>query len=618
MDSKLTATFELEAAKVRNYENIPAASISIDKFLNLQTLLNQKTNDSDIIALTRVGGLDAALALKAPIDSPSFTGTVTGIDKHMVGLDRVDNTTDMEKPVSVLTLLKLAEKAPIDSPSFTGTVTGITQDMVGLDRVDNTTDLEKPISTLTAAALALKAPINSPSFTGTVSGITSTMVGLGKVDNTTDLEKPISTLTAAALALKAPFSAIGNDANYATTVDTALAGKASLTGCTFTGVVNGITKDMVGLNRINNTNDLEKPVSNPTLQALALKAPLTALNNDLNYSTTIANQMTAINTALATKAPSAAPTLTGITTMADAVVNGSFTINQNVANNNVYTKTDVNALLIAKQDTIADNSLPISKITNLQTILNNKAPFSAIGDDPNYATTIGNQITAINTALAGKISSSSSSSPTITGTCAIDNLNVSGAFNINQNGNNNVYTKTDITGLLANKQDALTDGSITISKVIGLQTQLNNKAPFSALGDDPNYAATIYAQMTAMNTAIAGKVSAASPTITGTTTMATLNLSGPLTINAAAANNVYTKSDISTLLNGKQDTIADGSLSIAKIYNLQATLNNKAPFSALGDDPNYATTIATQLAAINNTISSLASSSSGTFTGTTT
>jgi hypothetical protein len=51
----------------------------------------------------------------------------------------------------------IGTKAPIDSPTFTGTVSGITKSMVGLGNVDNTTDALKPISTATQAALDLKA-----------------------------------------------------------------------------------------------------------------------------------------------------------------------------------------------------------------------------------------------------------------------------------------------------------------------------------------------------------------------------------------------------------------------------------------------------------------------------
>ncbi|MEX5689716.1 hypothetical protein, partial [Pseudomonas silesiensis] len=40
-------------------------------------------------------------------------------------------------------------KAPINSPTFTGTVGGITASMVGLANVDNTSDANKPVSTAT-------------------------------------------------------------------------------------------------------------------------------------------------------------------------------------------------------------------------------------------------------------------------------------------------------------------------------------------------------------------------------------------------------------------------------------------------------------------------------------
>ena len=74
----------------------------------------------------------------------------------------------------------------MNSPTFTGTVSGITSSMVGLSNVDNTSDALKPVSTAQQTALDLKANIDSPTFTGTVAGITSSMVGLSNVDNTSD------------------------------------------------------------------------------------------------------------------------------------------------------------------------------------------------------------------------------------------------------------------------------------------------------------------------------------------------------------------------------------------------------------------------------------------------
>jgi hypothetical protein len=241
--------------------------------------------------------INASLALKAPLASPTFTGTVGGITKSMVGLANVDNTTDALKPVSTATTTALGLKANLVSPTFTGTVGGITKAMVGLTSVDDTSDLSKPVSTATATALGLKANLASPTFTGTVGGITKAMVGLTNVDNTTDALKPVSTATTTALGLKADLAsptftgtvggitkAMVGLANVDNTTDalkpvstattTALNLKANLASPTFTGTVGGITKAMVGLTNVDDTTDALKPVSTATAAALLLKAPV--------------------------------------------------------------------------------------------------------------------------------------------------------------------------------------------------------------------------------------------------------------------------------------------------------------------------------------------------------
>ena len=99
-------------------------------------------------------------------------------------------------------------KSPIESPTFTGTVSGITAAMVGLGSVNNTSDAAKPISDDTQAALDLKADLSGATFNGnvvvtgdfTVTGTTTTVntanftttdpliyLGEGNVGNTADL-----------------------------------------------------------------------------------------------------------------------------------------------------------------------------------------------------------------------------------------------------------------------------------------------------------------------------------------------------------------------------------------------------------------------------------------------
>jgi uncharacterized protein (TIGR02145 family) len=163
------------------------------------SVLNLTSRFSTKLSGTDTASLSARINAKAPINNPTFTGTVGGISKTMVGLGNVDNTSDAGKPISTATQTALDLKAPFNNPTFTGTVGGISKTMVGLGNVDNTSDAGKPISTVTQTALDLKAPINNPTFTGTVGGISKTMVGLGNVDNTSDAGKSISTATQTAL-----------------------------------------------------------------------------------------------------------------------------------------------------------------------------------------------------------------------------------------------------------------------------------------------------------------------------------------------------------------------------------------------------------------------------------
>ena len=135
------------------------------------------------------------IGLKAPIDSPTFTGTVSGISATMVGLGNVDNTSDANKPVSTAQQTALNLKANLASPTFTGTVSGISATMVGLGNVDNTSDANKPVSTATQTALNLKANLASPTFTGTVT-LPANTVTSAMIAQATIVDADISTTAA--------------------------------------------------------------------------------------------------------------------------------------------------------------------------------------------------------------------------------------------------------------------------------------------------------------------------------------------------------------------------------------------------------------------------------------
>jgi hypothetical protein len=274
-------------AHTHNYSDIVGTPTLDKAAVGLANVDNTSDANKPVSSATQT-----ALNLKAPLASPTFTGTVSGISKSMVGLGNVDNTSDANKPVSSAQQTALDLKAPLASPTFTGTVNGITKAMVGLSEVDNTSDEDKPVSVLTQTELDLKAPLASPTFTGTVSGITKSMIGLANVDNTADSAKPVSTAQQTALNLK-----------------------ANLASPTFTGTVSGISKAMVGLGNVDNTSDAAKPVSTATQTALDGKAAT-------SHTHTIAN-VTGLQTALDGKQAAGsyalASDITALDTRVDAV-----------------------------------------------------------------------------------------------------------------------------------------------------------------------------------------------------------------------------------------------------------------------------------------------------------
>jgi hypothetical protein len=155
-------------------------------------------DDSAIDALTTLIGTKLAIhtaastyetidnvALKAPIANPTFTGTVSGITKSMVGLGNVNDTSDLDKPISTATQsaldLKgsqsdLELKAPLASPSFSGTVDFTNATVTGINTLPNQLDNSGKFLTTNGSSaswatvdLSLYATLISPEFAGTVS-----------------------------------------------------------------------------------------------------------------------------------------------------------------------------------------------------------------------------------------------------------------------------------------------------------------------------------------------------------------------------------------------------------------------------------------------------------------
>lgn len=90
-----------------------------------------------------------ALNLKAPLASPTFTGTVSGITAAMVGLGNVTNTSDANKPVSTAQQTAIDAKAnALDTYNFQ---TGTTYTL-------QASDLGKIVVLTNAAAITVTVP----------------------------------------------------------------------------------------------------------------------------------------------------------------------------------------------------------------------------------------------------------------------------------------------------------------------------------------------------------------------------------------------------------------------------------------------------------------------------
>ena len=150
---------------------------------------------------------------------PTQNAVKTYVDAQIIGNSTPDATTLAKGKIQLAGDLTGTASLPIiaDGKITTSKIldasvtdakiaTGISASKVGLSNVNNTSDINKPISTATQTALSLKADLASPTFTGTVSGMTKSMVGLSNVDNTSDVNKPVSTATQTALNLKEDLS----------------------------------------------------------------------------------------------------------------------------------------------------------------------------------------------------------------------------------------------------------------------------------------------------------------------------------------------------------------------------------------------------------------------------
>jgi len=234
------------------------------------------------------------------------SATIAAITKSDVDLGNVENTSDSAKPVSSASATAIALKANIASPTFSGTVGGITKAMVGLTNVSDITTAAMRAGT-TAENVGLGNVTNVSQATiqsDTLSAASASDVGLGNVANTRQTETFVADNAPTA-------TAVGDlwiDSN-----DNNKMYRASATGSSNWVAVSigkgalGLVKGDVGLGSV--TNASQATIQSDTLSAASAgDVGLGSVNNTADSAKPVS---TAQQTALNLKATIASPTFTG-------------------------------------------------------------------------------------------------------------------------------------------------------------------------------------------------------------------------------------------------------------------------------------------------------------------
>jgi hypothetical protein len=243
-------------------------------------------------------GTSTASSTYAPINGPTFTGTVSGITKSMVGLGSVDNTSDANKPVSTATETALSLKANLDSPEFAGTVILPVNTSIGsvssaeigyLSTVTSNVQDQINAKLTSTTAASTYAPINEPTFTGNVTLPSSTAIG-----NVTSTE--IGYLDGVTSAVQTQLGTAATNLTNHSNATTSVHGIADTSALALKSEISALTKSSVGLGNVDNTSDANKPVSSAQATAIATAKSEAIADATSQVTAVIAGAPGALNT----------------------------------------------------------------------------------------------------------------------------------------------------------------------------------------------------------------------------------------------------------------------------------------------------------------------------------
>lgn len=192
-----------------------------------RTVSGKSLSANITLGIPDITGLEDSLSGLAPYTALNAVGVTA-----LAAQDRADDAFDLADQAYGAAGLAVPQTRTVAGKPLNADIT-LSKIDVGLASVDNTSDVNKPISTATQAALDAKVPT-----TRTVAGkalsanvtLAKADVGLGNVDNTADSAKPVSTAQATAINAKvgSPNSTITGVAYYPTVASLPTTGTAGV------------------------------------------------------------------------------------------------------------------------------------------------------------------------------------------------------------------------------------------------------------------------------------------------------------------------------------------------------------------------------------------------------